>query len=55
MSLQQELGEQRGGFHFRRQFDQHAQGQRIVDYRLPNIEDSRAATPKNAGEGVRYA
>ena len=52
MRLQEKVRQQRRGFHLVGQLDEHAERERVVDDRLTNVEDARAAPRENAGERV---
>ncbi|MGC4086147.1 MAG: hypothetical protein QM736_29505 [Vicinamibacterales bacterium] len=53
--LEQQVGQQRGRLHLVGQFDEHAERQRVVNHRLPDVEDAHAASREDPRERVRDA
>ena len=55
MRLEQQLGEHRRRLHVVGELDEHAEGQRVVDHRLADVENARAGVREDARQRMRDA
>ena len=53
MGLEQQVGQERRGLHRVCQFDQHPEGERIVNDRLADVEHADSAAGQDGGQRMR--